>query len=260
MKFLELLNHGNLVAAHRGARSSAPENTLSALKKSVGKFDFIEIDVQLSKDKVAVVMHDETLQRTTDVSKIDFFRDKKPYKICDFTIDELRMLDYGNWFNKDKNYKEPLLTLKEALEFIKNNEIFINVEIKDMYNSFEDKIVVEAIVKEIENVGVWECVLLSSFRHVYLKELKKRLPGVLSAVLVEGKSPDNLVEYLRNLKVDAYHFDDASADEKRVKMLREAGFFVGVYTVNDSKRAKELFGMGVNYIFSDCLNKKLEEM
>ncbi len=260
MKFLELLNHTALVAAHRGARSTAPENTLSALKESVGRCDFIEIDVQLSKDRVGVVMHDDTLERTTDVSKIDFFISKKPYRVCDFTINELSMLDYGSWFYRDKNHKEPLLTLKEALEFIKNNKMFINVEIKDMYNSFEDRIVVETIAKEIEDAGVQECVLLSSFRHMYLKELKKSLPGVLSAALVEGRDPVDIFEYLRDLKVDAYHFDDASADEKRVKMLREAGFFVGVYTVNDSKRAKELFGMGVNYIFSDCLNKKLEEI
>ena len=131
MKFLELMKKKGLVAAHRGARSIAPENTLSALKKSIGKCDFIEIDVQLSKDRTVIVMHDNTLQRTTNIAEIDSFRDKKPYRVCDFMFEELCMLDYGSWFYKYKNHKEPLLTLKRALEFIKENSLFINIEIKD---------------------------------------------------------------------------------------------------------------------------------
>jgi glycerophosphoryl diester phosphodiesterase len=258
MKFLELMKKKGLVAAHRGARSIAPENTLSALKKSIGKWDFVEIDVQLSRDGAVIVMHDDTLQRTTNVAEIDSFRDKKPYRVCDFSINELSMLDYGIWFYANAEHKEQLLTLKRALEFIKENNMFINVEIKDMSNSFEDKIVVSAVAKEIEEVGVQERVLLSSFKHEYLIMVKEKLPNVLSAALVEGRDPDNLLEYLKSLKVDAYHFDNALADKTKIKMLRETGFFVGVYTVNNPQRAKELFEMGVNYIFSDCLNKKLK--
>ncbi|MCK9454086.1 glycerophosphodiester phosphodiesterase family protein [Sulfurimonas sp.] len=258
MKFLELLNHTSLVAAHRGARLVAPENTLTALKESIGRCDFIEIDVQLSRDAVGVVMHDDTLKRTTDVAKIAAFKDKEPYRVCNFTLEELSMLDYGSWFYRDDNHKEPLLTLKRALEFIKANDIFMNVEIKDISDCFEDIIVVESIVKEIQDSGSRQNILLSSFRHEYMRAFKKRLPDVPTAALVEGRGAFNLLEYLRKLKVDAYHFDDKSVDEKTVKMLREAGFFLGVYTVNDPKRAKELFEMGVNYIFSDSLDNKLQ--
>ncbi|QFR43410.1 glycerophosphodiester phosphodiesterase [Sulfurimonas xiamenensis] len=258
MKFLELMKKKGLVAAHRGARSIAPENTLSALKKSIGKCDFIEIDVQLSKDRTVIVMHDNTLQRTTNIAEIDSFRDKKPYRVCDFMFEELCMLDYGSWFYKYKNHKEPLLTLKRALEFIKENSLFINIEIKDMSNCFEDRIVIETIAKEIEEAGVQERVLISSFRHEYLIIVKEKLPNVPSAALVEGRDPDNLLEYLKSLKVDAYHIDNALVDKTKVKMLRETGFFVGVYTVNNPQLAKELFEIGVNYIFSDCLNKKLK--
>ncbi|MBE0515063.1 MAG: glycerophosphodiester phosphodiesterase [Sulfurimonas sp.] len=259
MKFLELMNKTGLVAAHRGARSIAPENTLSALTKSIGKCDFIEIDVGLSRDGAVIVMHDDTLQRTTNVAQIDSFRDKKPYRVCDFNIDELSKLDYGSWFDANSGRKEPLLTLKRALEFIKENNMFINVEIKDMSNCFEDKMVVGAVAKEIEDTGAQERVLLSSFRHEYLREAKKILFNVPTAALFEGNAQDNLLEYLKDLEVEAYHVDDASADEKKVKMLREAGYAVGVYTINSAKRAKELFAMGVNYIFSDSLDKKLKK-
>ncbi|MGE4418636.1 MAG: glycerophosphodiester phosphodiesterase [Sulfurimonas sp.] len=259
MKFLELLNHTCLVGAHRGARKVAPENTLLALKQSIGRCHFIEIDVVLSKEGVAIVIHDDTLQRTTNVAQIDSFRDKKPYRVCDFNIDELSMLDYGSWFDANSGRKEPLLTLKGALEFIKENNMFINIEIKDMSNCFEDKMVVGAVAKEIEDAGVQERVLLSSFRHEYLREAKINLPSVPAAALFKGSSQDNLLEYLGDLGVEACHVDDASIDEKRVEMLREAGYAVGVYTVNDAKRAKELFNMGVNYIFSDSLDKELKE-
>jgi len=257
MKFLELLNQTGLVAAHRGARSIAPENTLLALVKSARKCDFVEIDVQLSKDGVLIVMHDDTLQRTTNASEVDAFASRKPYRVCDFTFDELSALDYGSWFYEEGGHKEPLLTFRRALEFIKDNGMFINVEIKDISKSFEDKIVIEAVAKEIEDTQMQGRVLLSSFRHSYLKEAKKRLPSVPGAALFEGKTADDIVGYLRETQVEACHMDDASVDEKKVKMLREAGFFVGVYTVNDPRRAKELFEAGVNYIFSDSLDNRL---
>lgn len=258
MKFLELLNQIGLIVAHRGARSVAPENTLIALKKSIGKCDFIEIDVQFSREGVAVVMHDDTLDRTTNVAKIDIFKSRKPYRVCDFTIDELRELDYGSWFYKDNKHKEPLLTLRDALEFIKENDIFLNIEIKDMHGIFSNEEVVDTVVKEIKKSDASESVLLSSFRHEYLKISKEKAPNILTAALVEGKHPHKLLEYLRELKVNGYNLNNESVERQIVEMLREAGFFVGVYTVNDSVRAKELFSMGVNSIFSDSLNKKSE--
>ncbi|MFA5453955.1 MAG: glycerophosphodiester phosphodiesterase family protein [Sulfurimonas sp.] len=256
MKFLELLKQTNLIAAHRGARSIAPENTLIALKRSLGKCDFIEIDVQLSKDSAVIVMHDDTLERTTNVTEIERFVSRKPYRVCDFTLDELRELDYGSWFYNDKKHKEPLLTLRGALEFIKENNIFLNIEIKDMSGTLSDDVAVEAVVKEIKVSGVNELVLISSFRHEYLKIVKEKLPNVPTAALVEGKHPIYLLEYLRELGVNGYNLNKELVDKESVEMLREAGFFVGVYTVNDLERAKELFGMGVNCIFSDNLEKK----
>lgn len=256
MKFLELLNQTNLIAAHRGARSIAPENTLIALKRSLGRCHFIEIDVQLSSDGAVVVMHDDTLERTTNVAEIDAFVSRKPYRVCDFTLSELRALDYGSWFYKNEKHKEPLLTLRGALEFIKENNIFLNIEIKDMHGIISDDSAVDAVVKEIKESGADELVLISSFRHEYLKLVKEKLPDVPTAALVEGKHPPRVLEYLRELKVSGYNLNKELVDKKTVKMLKEEGFFVGVYTVNDVKRAKELFGMGVNCVFSDSLEKK----
>jgi len=229
---------------------------LSSIKSSLGRCDFVEIDVQLSRDSAVIVMHDETLDRTTNISEIERFKSREPYRVRDFTLDELSELDFGSWFYKDKKHYEPLLTLRGVLEFIKKNNIFLNVEIKDMHGTLSDEEAVEAVVNEIKKSGAQELLLISSFRHEYLKIVKDRLPDIPTAALVEGKHPPKLLEYLRELGVSGYSLNNELVDKETVRMLREACFFVGVYTVNDLKRAKELFDMGVNCVFSDSLNKK----
>ncbi|HUH43275.1 MAG TPA: glycerophosphodiester phosphodiesterase family protein [Sulfurimonas sp.] len=254
MNFLELLSKPALIAAHRGANSLSPENTLSALKKSIGRADFIEIDTQLSRDGVAIIMHDDTLLRTTNVSKIEAFDSKKPYRVKDFTFDELKGLDYGSWFYKNNAKTEPLLTLHDALMFIKENNLFLNLEIKDMSGAFDDEEVVDTVIKEINDTQCSDRILISSFRHEYLKMIKTKL-HIPTAALVEDSHPKELLSYLRELGVDGYCLNDELVDEKSVEMLKEAGFFVGVYTVNSTARSRELFEMGVNFIFSDSLYK-----
>lgn len=257
MNFLKLFNRTGLIAAHRGARSTAPENTLSALKKSVGYCDFIEIDVQLSSDKVPIIMHDDTLERTTNVKEIDAYKNRAPYKVSDFTFKELSSLDYGSWFNKEY---EPILSLSDTLNFIKDNKQYMNVEIKDMSSTFSDEDVVSIVVKEIIDRELQNQVLISSFRHEYLVLSKQMMPSIATAALVEDEHPSQLIEYLKRLHVDAYNLNDELVDKKTVTKLKEAGFYVGVYTVNDSARAKELFDMGVNAIFSDMSKSITEEL
>jgi glycerophosphoryl diester phosphodiesterase len=250
MNFLELLKKPNLIAAHRGDRSQKPENTLSALVSSIGKCDFIEIDVQLTKDLVPVIIHDDTLGRTSDVSKIVRFEDRTPWRVSDFTEEELQSLDFGSWF--DHKYK-PILTLKKALSFAKEQHLFLNVEIKDMSNTFADEIVVQIIIDMIKKTQTSHLVLLSSFYHHYLPMCKKLSSEIPTASLQMYKHPSNLIDYLHSLQVDAYHPEDKITNQKTVSSLREAGFFVNVFTVNKTERQKKLFDWGVNGIFTDFL-------
>nr|WP_321267563.1 glycerophosphodiester phosphodiesterase family protein [uncultured Sulfurimonas sp.] len=252
MSFLELFKRPCLIGAHRGSSALYPENTLIALKQSLNHCDFIEIDVQLTQDNVAIIFHDETLERTTNVQEV--YKNRASYKVSDFSYDELKKLDYGSWFYCDGKKYQPLLTLLDALEFAKDNNIFLNIEIKDIYNYFDDDIVVSTILHEITDSLTQDLVLISSFRHQYLKLFKELISEIPTAALVQEKHPDNLIDYLRSLKVDAYHFNDILVDEETIKELRDAGFFVNIYTVNDKKRRQQLFNMGVNAIFSDYLN------
>ncbi len=242
---MELFTKPNLIAAHRGDRSHKPENTLAALRSSVGKCDFIEIDVQLSKDGTLVIMHDETLERTTTAKEL--FPDRKPWRISDFTLAELEILDFGSWFNGNP---EPLLTFDGALTFAVEEKQYLNIEIKDMSELYNDEDIVKQVVNAIYKHHAESLVLLSSFHHGYLKLSKKMAPQIPSAALQKTKRED-LAEYLNLLDVDACHLDDAITDRETVKHLRDAGFVVNVYTVNDPLHQKELFDWGVNGVFTD---------
>ena len=247
MNFLELFNKPNLIAAHRGDRSQKPENTLSAIRSCISKCDFIEIDVQLTKDLVPVIIHDDTLSRTSDVSNIEKFKDRTPWRVSDFTLKELQSLDFGSWFNLKY---EPILTLGKALLFAKKQHLFLNVEIKDMSNTFADDMVVKIIIDMIKKTQTEHLVLLSSFYHHYLPICKKLSLQIPTAALQTHKHPDNLIDYLHTLQVDAYHPDDKITNQKIVFSLREAGFFVNVFTVNKTERQKKLFDWDVNGVFT----------
>jgi len=148
---------------------------------------------------------------------------------------------------------EPLLTLEKALLFAKEEEIFINVEIKGMHNWISDREVVAIIADVIKRLGVEPQIMLSSFHHLYLLICKELLPDIPTAVLTEEKIPENLIDYLGMLQADAYHPDEQYLNKETVKRVREAGYFINAYTVNDYLRQKELFGWGVNGVITDYL-------
>lgn len=269
MNFLELFNSTGLIGAHRGARSVSPENTLIAMQKSVGKCDFIELDVRLSSDGVAVVMHDYTLCRTTNISEMDSFKNRENDNVCEFTCKELSTLDYGSWFYtndpfsqiedgnvdipKTADIREPLLTLDKALEFIGKHNIYLNIEIKDISYCMDDDKLIAAVSDSIKRLHVESLVLISSYRHEYLTMFKEKMPHIPTAAILEDDCPDDIVEYLGSIDVDACHLDNRLVDLKLVHNLKSAGYFVNVFTVNDFVRIKELFGMGVNGVFTDFI-------
>ncbi|MDA3907579.1 MAG: glycerophosphodiester phosphodiesterase family protein [Sulfurimonas sp.] len=253
MSFLELFKRPALIGAHRGFLSNRPENTLSALNQSIGHCDFIEVDVQLSREGIAVIIHDDTLERTTNVKQLKAYKTRIPYKVTDFTYAELSDLDYGSWFYINVKRPEPLLTLKKVLEFVKENQIYLNLEIKDLSDTFSDMQVVSSVLKEIEASDSKDFILLSSFRHEYMQLGKQIQPDLPTAALVEDKHPNPLIPYLKSIGVDAYHFNDALVDETTVKKLKEAGYYINIYTVNDFLRRQQLFDMGVNGVFTDYL-------
>ena len=258
-----------LIIAHRGASSIRPENTMSAFKEAIKRSDIIELDVTLTKDGVAVVIHDNTLVRTSNVK--DFPKFKKPYRVIDYTYKQLKKLDFGSWFIRDDPFNtikdgivkieeleklktQRIPTLNKVLKFLRRHRFPVNIEIKDLSRTPHDKIVAKKVVDIIEENLMINYVLVSSFNHNYLREIKKYNPHIDIAALQEKKPPKNYIKYLKRLKVRSYHIPFEIANIDLIQNLNNEGIFTNVFTVNDSHTKQNLFKKGVKAIFTDILD------
>ncbi len=268
--------HQVLIIAHRGARSIAPENTLLAAQKAfeIGA-DLWELDVAMTSDGEIVVIHDDTLERTSNAKLV--FPDRGPWKIETFTLAELRQLDFGSWYIQTDPFKQiasgtvseenfhtfinlPIPTLLEALTFTKANRWRVNVEIKDLTGKPGDGIIVEKVVALIDELGMQESVIISSFNHSYIQRAKTADSKIMTAALVEKPDPDP-VALLQRLNAQAYNPGNNALDYDQIQQVTAAGGKVFVWTVNDETTMRRLIQAGVSGIFTDfpqLLKKVLE--
>ena len=238
---------------------------MSAFEAALGNCDFIEFDVGFSKDAVAVIIHDYSCERTSNIKNFKEFKNR--VNVYDLTYKELEKLDFGSWFikkdpfgviknktvNKNEISKQKILTLKEVLQFFKKNFLPMNIEIKDLSKTQFHKTVVRDIIEVILSENVEDFVLLSSFNHEYLKEAKKIAPFIQRAALQENEHPKDLINYLKKLDIVAYHSDNNIINADIIKSLKKENIYINVCTVNSQKRKDELYSLGVDAIFSDFL-------
>lgn len=263
MNFFDQFKNKHLIAAHRGYRAKYPENTMLAFKKAIKRSDFIEFDVQFSKDNVPVVFHDDKLSRCSNINTFKSYKNKKDLYVCDLTYKELKKLDVSSWFYKKNPFSqkikkptkiERIPTLEKVLDFAKKHKIVLNLEIK--YNKCKplEKKQIKLIVDMIEEKKQIEKVLISSFHHEYIKIAKQFNSKISTAALAHKKYPNENLSYLKALKVDAYHINIKLATKKHIQEISTAGITVNVYTVNQKEKILKLFKYGVRTIFSDFLS------
>ena len=252
--------------AHAGASSLAPQNTLAAGQKAlqVGA-DLWGVDTRLTKDGDFVLMHDATLNRTTDVEEV--FPQRVPWRVEDFTVSEIKMLDAGSWFvvadpfdqielgqvsQADLcSYKgEGIPTLEEALEFVREYDWRIDVEVKTTDN-IPDAVIAQKLVTLIVETGTKARVLVSSFDHQLLAEIKRVDPDIPVAALVIV-APWDPVEYLERLGADVYAPSPAGFTTSLVARLGALGFGVHLWTYNDVNQLEQFAVMeGVSGVYTD---------
>ena len=195
-----------LVVAHRGARGHAPENTLTAAALGYAvQADLWELDANYTKDGKLVVMHDDTLVRTTDVETA--FPGRPSYRVCDFTLDEIKSLDAGSWYAGRDQFGRvaageidadtlksfdglTVPTLEEALAFTKDNGWYVNVEIKNHSHLIGHETVTKDVLDLIRRLDMVEQVIISSFQHRYLEECRVLCPEMATGALVEHIRPE----------------------------------------------------------------------
>lgn len=269
------------VCAHRGARSIAPENTMLAAFKALecGAHCW-ELDVQRSKDGVLMVVHDPTLERTTDAARKFAGADGvvPPLDTAHYEFTQLRRLDAGSWFVRKDPFGtiasgevtegalaamegEPVPTLAEALRFARQHKFPVNIEIKDQRYAPEDMRVVTEVLDTIQAEECDDLVLLSSFNHGYLREAHNQWAELPLAVLSEGETPETahpadgtasgIAGYVKGVGANTYHPDHTMTSPELVRELAELGITVNLWTVNDLDKAKEFYKAGARAIITD---------
>lgn len=267
------MNQGRpLNIAHRGFRAIAPENTLAAARAghAVGA-DWWELDVAASSDGELVVMHDDSLVRTTDAKRR--FPEREPWCVYDFSLEDLGSLDAGTWFIDSDPFGQiaegaiagsPLLsyrgeaipTLRAALELTKSAGWKVNVEIKDATGRACDAWIVERTTELVRKLDMVDRVFISSFNHDYLRRSRRAEPRIPLGVLVEPGDarfpPDfDMVGYANEIGAQAWHPGLEGLEEGRVRAARAAGLGVNVWTVNSEADMRRLVGWGVTGLFTD---------
>jgi glycerophosphoryl diester phosphodiesterase len=243
------------VLAHRGGGTLAPENTLAAIRRGFELgFRGIECDARLSRDEVPVLIHDRTLERTTNGHGA----------VADAGAADLARLDAGGWF--DREFRgEPLPTLEAAIAFCRARGIWIDLEIKRLpgQTARVGRVVARTVARgyadalraggdRAENVSP-AVPLLSSFGREALLAAREAAPDVPRGWLVAGIPPDWQAE-LAALGCVSLHVDHETLTRPAVRQVKDAGYWLFCYTVDDPRRASELFDWGIDALCTDRID------
>lgn len=234
-----------ITTGHRGASGSAPENTLASLRRAMELgAQFSEIDVQETKDGRIILLHDDTLNRTTNDSGA----------IWEKNWDEIKPLDAGFWFSNECA-GEPVPLLEEAIDLV-NGKMKLNIELK--VNDHEEKLA-ERVVRIIENKKFAEQCIVTSFDFPTALRVVELNPEIKTGFIF-GRMPENYDIWSSSVPVLSIHKNLATAEF--INHAHAVKKEVHVWTVNDTTKMQELVDLGVDNIitnYPERLQKVLEK-
>lgn len=226
--------------AHRGAGRLAPENTLAAFRLGAAHgYRMFECDAKLSADGVVFLMHDATLERTTNGRGTG---GEQPWQA-------LSQLDAGSWHSRTWA-GEPLPTLAALARWCRANGLLLNIEIKPTPGT--ERATGEAVAREAARLWADAAVppLLSSFQAEALATARAAEPALPRALLLDSLRAGWLEEAVR-LDCVAVVCNHALWDAGTVARVRQAGLRTLSYTVNDEWAARRLIALGTDGIITD---------
>lgn len=252
--------------AHRGASGHAPEHTMPAYELGVKmNGDYLEIDLQLTRDGHLIAMHDDYIDRITDYSG----------KVDSFTLEELKQLDIGSWFNhkyphraKSDYHQLQVLTLDEIIDnFGRDLNYYIEIKKTKYVDQIIDKLL-ETLRKYdlIHNQARKGQVVIQSFHPEYLQKINEIEPSIPLIQLIRYRKRATINEdQLHTIKNYAVGIglNHKRLSRRYVQKVREAGLLIHPYTVNRKARMKKLIRWGVTGIFTDFpdrLDEVLKEL
>lgn len=227
-----------VIYAHRGASAHAPENTMASFEKALEMgAGGIELDVHVSSDGHLMVIHDETVDRTSNGKGL----------VGGKTFAELKGLDFGSW--KSQEFKgERIPELAEVLDLLKNKDTVLNIEIKNgpvFYPGIE-KMVADAI----SEYGMEQRTIVSSFNHYSLVEMKKINPRIKTAILYMAGLYQPWV-YAGLVGAAAIHPLFYNIVPEVMKGCLENGIMVNPFTVDSPDHIKAIAAAGVSGIITN---------
>jgi len=236
----------SLVTAHRGSSVTAPENTLSSIRRAIDDgAGYAELDVQETSDGVLVLMHDENAKRTTGIDK----------PLWDLSYKELQQASAGSWFHK-KYESERVPTLEQVIEAA-SDRIKLNIELK---NNGHQKRLAEATVDLLEKHHFEKQCTVTSFDKGLLQKVKHRNPGIKTGLIVDRKpsSPESRQQLLTSLDYEvisaAYTFMDAEFAQAAAANHKQ----LYVWTVNDPKLMEKMLELKVDSIITNQPEQLIE--
>lgn len=237
------------VIGHRGAAARAPENTLAGLRKAADLgVRMVEFDVKLTADDVPVLMHDDTVDRTTDGTGA----------VRGMTFAEIGALDAGSWFGP-AFAGERVPTLEAALGLCLERGLAVNIEIKPCPGrEVETARVALALARRLWPSGR-PAPLVSSFAIESLHEAMHAAPDWPRGYLIWDR-PDDWRDVVAALRPASLNVSHERETPESIALYRETGLPVIAYTVNDAARARTLAGLGVAAMFSDVPDVLLDAL
>ena len=228
--------------AHRGGGRLAPENTLAGMRqaKALG-FKAVEFDVKLSADGVAMLMHDDTLERTTN--GVGVFRDK--------SAADLAMLDAGAW--KGANFVgEPIPRLHDVMSYLNAQHMLANIEIKPcLGREGETGRIVAKLARQLA-IGTY-IPLISSFSVAALTAAAETAPDLPRALLVE-RFDLSVLDVARRLGCVSVNCPWRDINRPMLSQLHVEGLRVMAFTINDPAVAESLLTLSLDGLFTDALD------
>ena len=230
-----------LIIAHRGYRAKYPENTLAAFSAALDiGVKMIELDVMLTRDRKMVVIHDATLERTTDGHG----------QVNSYTLQELKELDAGSWFHP-RFARERLPSIEEVLDLVRDRAL-INIEIKS--NAYEAHHPPDAIEKQVVELvrrkNALASVLISSFEWKILENVASMEEAPAIALISKYPADGDNVGRCIRLNVFSWHPNCGELKYDQVKIMREQGIRVFPYNVDSPGEYQRMIQMDVDGIIT----------
>jgi len=234
-----------ILIGHRGAKNEAPENTLMGFKhlKNLG-IQNVEFDLHLSADQELVIIHDKTLERTTNGTGL--VRTK--------TAKELKLLDACSYFSKNIT-AEGVPTLKEVLSVFDQLE-HAQLEVKPP--RFEDhQIICNKIKQTLDELNLLQQCVVTSFDYSFLESCKHYQPELKRGFLCEKKGAALMdpVEATLKLECQLLAIDWQLCTEEMIQRAHKNHLQISVWTVDDEKVFKQLMAWGIDSIITNCPSK-----